>query len=148
MGPEQMDFAEFYQNSRDDCLRAILANVGSRDTAEDLMAEGFARAWVAWRKVSRHPAPEAVLLGDDAPPDLPASSDTTGSVVDGRIMAALLRLPSRQREVFALRVLLDLDTSVTAEVLGIAPGTVTAHLARAVRKLRNELMPDEEEAQL
>jgi RNA polymerase sigma factor (sigma-70 family) len=53
-------------------------------------------------------------------------------------MAALGRLPVRQREVITLRLLLDLDTETTAKVLGIAPGTVTAHLSRAVSTLRDQ----------
>ena len=43
-----------------------------------------------------------------------------------------------QREVIALRVFVDLDTKATAYVLGIAPGTVTAHLSRAAAALRRE----------
>jgi DNA-directed RNA polymerase specialized sigma24 family protein len=35
-------------------------------------------------------------------------------------MAALLRLPARQRQVVALRLFLDLDTAGTARVLGTA----------------------------
>ena len=54
-------------------------------------------------------------------------------------MEVLARLPRRQREIVALRFFLDLDTATTAEVLGIAPGTVTAHLARAMTVLRDEL---------
>jgi DNA-directed RNA polymerase specialized sigma24 family protein len=54
-----MEFAEFYQSSRDDCLRIVLLNVGNRQLAEELVAEGFARAWVSWRKVRVHPAPQA-----------------------------------------------------------------------------------------
>jgi RNA polymerase sigma factor (sigma-70 family) len=54
-------------------------------------------------------------------------------------MAALNRLSARQREVIVLRVLLDLDTQSTAKVLGIAPGTVTAHLARAADALQRDL---------
>ena len=50
----------------------------------------------------------------------------------------LQRLPARQRQVVALRIFLDLDTAQTAEVLGIAPGTVTAHLTRALTALRTE----------
>ena len=42
-----------------------------------------------------------------------------------------MRLPARQRQVVALRLFLDLDTARTAQVLGIAPSTVKAHLARA-----------------
>ena len=53
----------------------------------------------------------------------------SGSTVDPRIMAAVMRLPARQRQVVALRLILDLDTGRTAEVLGIAPGTVMAHLS-------------------
>ena len=56
-------------------------------------------------------------------------------------MAALRRLPARQREVLALRIFLDLDTETTAKVLGIAPGTVMAHLSRAVAALRRDVPP-------
>jgi DNA-directed RNA polymerase specialized sigma24 family protein len=59
-----------------------------------------------------------------------------GGPVDPGIMAALLRLPARQRQVVALRLFLDLDTAGTAQVLGIAPGTVQAHLGRAMAALR------------
>lgn len=55
-------------------------------------------------------------------------------------MAALLRLPARQRQVVALRLLLDLDTAGTGQVLGIAPGTVQAHLGRAMAALRADLV--------
>ena len=70
-----------------------------------------------------------------------AAGDGTDSLIDPRIMAALLRLPTRQRQVVALRLFLDLDTGRTAELLGIAPGTVKEHLARALASLRNELIP-------
>lgn len=62
--------------------------------------------------------------------------------VDPTIMAALVRLPARQRQVVALRLFLDLDTARTAQVLGIAPSTVKAHLARALASLREDLMPE------
>ena len=52
-----------------------------------------------------------------------------------------MRLPARQRQVVALRLFLDLDTGRTGELLGIAPGTVKEHLARALASLRDELIP-------
>jgi DNA-directed RNA polymerase specialized sigma24 family protein len=55
-------------------------------------------------------------------------------------MAAVRRLPWREREVVALRLILDLDTETTAKHLGIAPGTVRAHLSRAVVALRQEVV--------
>ena len=76
--------------------------------------------------------------------DLPAG-DGADSLVDPRIMAALLRLPERQRQVVALRLFLDLDTARTAAALGIAPGTVQAHLGRAIAALRADLMPEQKE---
>lgn len=63
------------------------------------------------------------------------------STVDPQLMAALAALPERQRQVVVLRIFLDLDTAGTAQALGIAPGTVTAHLARAVAALRAQLAP-------
>ena len=57
-------------------------------------------------------------------------------------MAALLRLPGRQRQVIALRLILDLDTGGTAKVLGISPNTVMVHMARALATLRSDLVPE------
>jgi DNA-directed RNA polymerase specialized sigma24 family protein len=54
-------------------------------------------------------------------------------------MAALQRLPVRQRHVVAFRIILDLDTAGTAKALGIAPGTVKAHLSQGLATLRDEL---------
>jgi RNA polymerase sigma factor (sigma-70 family) len=59
--------------------------------------------------------------------------------LDAVTLTALRRLPARQREVIALRVFLDLDIETTARELDIAPGTVRAHLSRAVAALRNDL---------
>lgn len=154
MGQDESDFARFYETSRDACLRAVIASVGDRGLAEDLVAEAFARAWTSWRKVSQYTAPRGwvvrtalntgvswwrrrrreVALGDyDA-----AATANLGQSVDPAVIAAVRRLPTRQREVIALRVFLDLDTPTTAEILGIAPGTVKEHLSRAARALRCE----------
>jgi RNA polymerase sigma factor (sigma-70 family) len=162
MGSQRLDFAEFYRETRDECLRAVLVSVGDRDLAQELVDEAFARACASWRKVSNHPAPAAWVVRTalnenisrwrrrrrEVPvPDLGVFADLSGadrpagSAVDPRIMAALLRLPARQRQVVGLRVFLDLDTERTAQVLGVAPSTVKAHLARALGALRDDLVP-------
>lgn len=157
----QQDFAEFYRSAADECLRTVMVSIGDRDTAQELVDEAFARAWSSWRTVSRHPAPKAWVVRTalnagisrwrrrrrevsvpDPAADLPASSGAFASQVDPQIMAALMRLPARQREVVALRLILDLDTARTAEVLGIAPGTVMAHMGRAMAALRLDLQPE------
>jgi RNA polymerase sigma-70 factor (sigma-E family) len=151
---KQAEFTEFYESARDDCLRIVVVSVGDRELAEDLVAESFARAWMSWRTVRRHPAPRAwvvrtalnahvswwrrrrreMALGGH---DLPAPADQDAAL-DSAIVTALRRLPVRQRQVVALRLLLDLDTETTAQALGISPGTVGAHLHRAIGALRGD----------
>ena len=159
MSHENTEFAEFFQASWEPCLRAVVASTGSVQLAEDQVAEAFARAWLSWRKVRRHPAPRAwvvrtalnagaswwrrrrrelPLAGHDAA----APSDLDDGLDDG-LLTALRHLPGRQREVIALRVFLDLDIDTIAGHLGIAPGTVRAHLSRAVTTLRRELSPSQ-----
>jgi RNA polymerase sigma-70 factor (sigma-E family) len=154
---DETEFAEFFRASWDPCLRAVAASTGNVLLAEDQVAEAFARAWVSWRKVSHHPAPRAWVVrtalnagvswwrrrGRELPladHDV-AAPGSTGTGLDAAVLTALRRLPARQREVIVLRVFLDLDIETTASQLGIAPGTVRAHLSRAVTALRDELAP-------
>jgi RNA polymerase sigma factor (sigma-70 family) len=152
---DKAEFAEFFAASWDPCLRAVAASTGDMTLAEDQTAEAFARAWASWRKVSRHPAPRAwvvrTALNTGAswrqrrrretplPSHDIAQPDSQGTGIDAAVLTALRRLPPRQREVTVLRVFLDLDIDTTARQLGIAPGTVRAHLARAMAALRDEL---------
>jgi DNA-directed RNA polymerase specialized sigma24 family protein len=57
------------------------------------------------------------------------------------LLTAVWRLPSRQREVIALRIFLDLSTATFARQLGIEAGTVRMHLSRGVAALRHEFTP-------
>jgi hypothetical protein len=84
-----------------------------------------------WRRRRRE-----VLVADPGRiAHLPTVEGEAIGSVDPRMMTALLRLPIRQRQVVALRLFLDLDTGRTAEVLGVAPGSVQAHLGRALAAL-------------
>ncbi len=154
MSRDETGFAEFFQESWEPCLRAVAATTGDMLLAEDQVAEAFARAWVSWRKVSRHPAPRAWVVrtalnagasrwrrhARELPlADHDAAAPSRETALDGALLIALRRLPARQREVIVLRVFLDLDIETTARELAIASGTVRAHLSRAVTALRNEL---------
>ena len=155
MEQDQREFAEFYAAAWGDCLRIVMVSVADRPLAEDLVAEAFTRAWASWQKVRGLAEPRAwvircamnarvswwrryrheVTLGNQ---------DTTAATsqdlaLDGSLVAALRRLPVRQREVIALRLLLDLDTSTTAGMLGMSASTVTTHLHRAVGALRRDI---------
>ena len=149
-------FEEFYLASRDSCLRAVLGVGVDPVDAEDAVAEAFARAWASWRKVSRHRAPQAWVVRTAMNANISrwrrarretplagydrVSLDRVESL-DRDLLTRLRGLPRRQREVIALRVFLDLDVAQTAAALGLAEGTVTAHMARAVATLRPQLMP-------
>lgn len=159
VGAQRARFTEFYRSFKDECLLTVLVSVGDRDTAQDLVAEAFARAWASWPRVSEHPAPQAwvvrtalnvgisrwrrrrreVTVANPAVTAGAAGVTQVPTGVDPVIMEALMRLPGRQRQVVALRLFLDLDTARTAEVLGVAPGTVQAHLGRAIATLRDDL---------
>ena len=159
MGHQKTEFAEFFQASWEPCLKAVVASTGSVQLAEDQVAEAFARAWLSWRKVRRHPAPRAwvvrtalntgaswwrrrihelPLAGHDA-----AAPHDADDGLDAALLTALRHLPDRQREVIALRVFLDLDIDTIAAHLEIAPGTVRVHLSRAMTTLRRELSPSQ-----
>jgi RNA polymerase sigma-70 factor (sigma-E family) len=153
------EFTEFYTSCRDDCLRIVLVSVGDRRLAEDLVAEAFTRAWLSWRKVREHPMPRAWVVRTalnthvswwrrrrreltvdgytaQALLDRTQPERSAGLDLDEALAAAIRGLPLRQREVIVFRVFFGLDTDATAKLLGIAPGTVGAHLHRALATLR------------
>ena len=157
MSQDNAEFADFFAASWDPCLRAVAASTGNMTLAEDQTAEAFARAWASWTKVAHHPAPTAwvvrTALNAGASwwrrrsKETPLASHDVGAAdsqaagLDTPLLTALRCLPSRQREVIVLRIFLDLDIDTTARHLGIAPGTVRAHLSRAMTALRSELAP-------
>jgi RNA polymerase sigma-70 factor (ECF subfamily) len=150
----QEEFASFYEASKDVCLRSVVAAGTDGAVAEEAVAEAFARAWASWSRVRKHPAPRAWVVRTALnyrvsrwrktrhEVELTTTSQPQQRAVDpqpsGRadLMLALEQLPQRQREVVVLRLFLDLDTQQTADTLGIASGTVTAHLHRAMTTLR------------
>ncbi|MDI1466255.1 sigma-70 family RNA polymerase sigma factor [Catellatospora sp. KI3] len=147
------DFAEFYLSGKDAVFRAVLAAGGNRAAAEDAVAEAYARACARWAVVREHPNPTGWVLVTalnvqrsvwrrlrrEVLGDVPERG--TQREPDGDLRKLLAALPRRQREVVALRLLADLSVAETAELLGIAEGTVTAHLHRALHSLRHQLEP-------
>ena len=71
----------------------------------------------------------------------PSTSDSP-DVASGRreaVLDALRALPTRQREVLALRYYLDLSEAQIADALGISRGAVKAHASRGSATLRGLL---------
>ncbi len=67
-------------------------------------------------------------------PDAPADSGEATDRLD--LVAALRRLPERQRAVVVLRYWEGLDVAQTAAALRISEGTVKSHTSRALAALR------------
>lgn len=154
-------FAEFYNANKDAVYQSVLLATRQPDRAEDAVAEAFARAYAKWATLQAHPAPRAWTVRTalnafrsgwriwrrevaDVPDVVALSPPDDG--LDPELAALVWRLPRRQRQVLALRVLADLDTARTAEALGISQKTVTVHLHRALTRLRAELEGSSREA--
>ena len=142
-------FEAFYRDALDPVYRAVLLATRHPERAEDAVHEAFARALARWDRVSEHENPRAwvirVALNYNSsawriwqreapePPDVAVEDELP---IDPWLLRALWRLPRRQRQVVALRGLLDLSAEQTAESLGITVGAVGAHLHRALGTLR------------
>jgi RNA polymerase sigma-70 factor (ECF subfamily) len=149
---DRTDFEQFFISTRDKIFRAVLVSLRDRGLAEDAVSEAFTRALANWPRVSGHSSPVAWVVkvalnyarSDRrrqlrSVPELPEIAVWDEAPTDPELVLLVLALPDRQRQVVALRILLDLSTQQTAELLSIAPGTVTAHLFRALARLETEL---------
>ncbi|MGL5827711.1 MAG: sigma-70 family RNA polymerase sigma factor [Nocardioides sp.] len=152
------EFADFYEQSRDRCLRAAMAYGMRPDRAEDAVAEAYAKAWASWGKVRRCAAPSAWVLRTAINADIsgwrrrrrevlvePHDTEAPHRADHGvDLEAAIGSLATRQREVIVLHYLLDLDVVSTARWLGLATGTVKAHLHAARNELRRQIESEKE----
>lgn len=154
-------FQELVESARPALLRVAQSVTGRREDAEDAVQASLLKAMGAWSRVAdqerwRQQAyvrqivvntcrsgwrkwGSRVVIGE-APER--AQSSRADAVVDRELVReALGRLPSRQRQVLALRYFEDLSEAEIARRLGCAPGTVKSSSARALRSLR-EMLPD------
>lgn len=86
--------------------------------------EGLALRLAATEEANQVPSPEVAVL-DRADAEA--------------LVAALGRLPERDRLVIAYRYLFEMSEAETAEALDVRPGTVKSRLSRALVRLRTEL---------
>ncbi|MBI5628966.1 MAG: RNA polymerase sigma factor [Candidatus Rokubacteria bacterium] len=96
------------------------------------------RRWQFWRKRPNQQDEELILAM--APSGSPDAEDRLfARQIALRLAAALDKLSARQRAVFTLRHYEDHSLEEIATVLALDVGTVKAHMARAVAKMRDEL---------
>lgn len=154
-------FEAFVTGRSTGLLRVAYLLAGDRDVAEDLLQVTLMRVARHWRAAEA--APEAyarrVLINlsrdrvrqgrrrvVEAPWDeaaIPVRDDDLAEQIARRalLIAALARLPDRQREVLVLRFYADLSVAETALTTGTSEGTVKSNTSRALARMR-ELLRD------
>jgi RNA polymerase sigma-70 factor (sigma-E family) len=148
----EQGFREFVEARSRDLLRTGWLLTGDWALAEDLVQTALLRCWPKWASIA---SPEAyvrkalvnaflswrrrrsagefvsVSMPDSATADLVGPADVRESV-----RAALAALAPRERAVVVLRYYADLSEAETAQMLGLAPGSVKRYAADALAKLR------------
>jgi RNA polymerase sigma-70 factor (ECF subfamily) len=156
------DFPSIAEAHLDDVYRYLLYVTANPSTAEDLTSETFERALKRWSQfdssrgsaqtwlcqLARSAALDHFRAEErrrrreerTAEPDRGAElelPDEYGPV----LRQALRTLSGAQREVIALRVVLELDAKTAARILGISPSACTTRLNRALAKLEQKVRP-------
>ena len=152
------EFEDFVRERGTRLQQAAWLLTGSRSLAEDLVQTALFRTWAHWNGVRDTNAREAYVRKamlntylswrrragfGEAPTDdvaLHGWSTAGAESADVRldILAALDRLPRRQRAVITVRYFLDLSVEETATTLGISTGAVKSQAHRAIATLRGD----------
>jgi RNA polymerase sigma-70 factor (ECF subfamily) len=146
---ERLRWESAYRTAYPRVYRGLIA-IGARpEEAEDALQDAFVKGlergprppvisvdgWIfvvatrAWRVRSireRVFLPWTLLLDREAPSD----------DMSREVLAALRRLPLRQRQIVVARYLIGLSQQETADLLGVARGTVSAATTQGIAALR------------
>jgi RNA polymerase sigma-70 factor (sigma-E family) len=158
---EERQFREFVAARSRSLLHTAYLLTGDWEQGRDLLQTALAATARRWSKVRDREQPEIYvrralyhaqvdrfrLLSwgretvTDTVPDQPSAQTDWADTVAQRqdIMAALRRLPKRQRAVIVLRYFEDRPDAEIATILGVAPGTVRSQTHKALASLRTTL---------
>jgi len=154
-------FAAVAEELLDDVYGYLLYLTRNRAVAEDLTGETFEAAFKKWRRFDpRRGTPRAWLLAIARTTALDwfradarrrkreeragvaerHDYDTTiGEGLSQELAESLKSLSAGEREVVALRIVLDLDGEEVARLLGISATAVSTRLSRALSKLEERM---------
>ncbi len=151
-------FAGFVRQSGASLLRTAVLLTGDGHLGEDFLQSVLAKVYLRWAAGHPPESPEAYVrtalvrgagrfrlwhrpwaesLTPETPERSTAPSDSDQQLRT-ELLAALRKLPTRQRTVIALRYFDDLSEAATANALGCSVGTVKTHAHRALAKLRHD----------
>ncbi len=160
MKPVTTSLADAAKRHLDDVYRYVLYLTRDPQAAEDLAAETFERAVRLWHRFDPARGSERTWLCQIArtaaldhlrAEERRRRRETRYANVPDRneeldertlspwLQSALGALSAADREVIALRVILDLDPASAGRVLGITPTACTTRLARALEKLERNV---------
>ena len=150
-----------YQGHALRLTRLAFLILGDRQTAEDVVQEAFCGLYRAWDRMPDHAhalgyVRASVLNGCRSalrrsrrvprPLAVPAAASAEATVLAGErrreTVAALRRLPPRQREALVLRYFADLPEQETAVAMGVSRGTVKSTTSRALAALARMLQEE------
>jgi RNA polymerase sigma-70 factor (sigma-E family) len=145
-----------YQGHAVGLIRLAVVMLGDRPAAEDVVQDAFAGLYRRWAKLTdpgKAPAylRSATMNGcrnelrrrirarrQPGEPVTDAASAEFAALVGEEhreVLAALRRLPGRQREALVLRFYLELTETEIAAAMGVSPGTVKSTTARGLAAL-------------
>jgi RNA polymerase sigma factor (sigma-70 family) len=155
----EMTFAQAAEEHLDDVYGYLAWFTSDRFAAEELTAETFERALRLWHRFDPQRGSARTWLGQVARtvaldhfrserrrtrreqlaalPDRVEAPFADGLSPD--LESALAALTAGEREVVALRIVLELDAGTAARVLGISATNCTTRLNRALKKLEEAL---------
>ena len=155
-------FADVAAAHLDDVYAYLLYMTRHHATAEDLTSETFERALRHWRRFDGRRGSARTWLCQiarttaldhfrtearrrrreerTAPPERVEAPLVEG--LSPALDEALGKLSAGEREVLALRVVLELDGESAARVLGISPTACSTRMSRALQKLQREMADD------
>jgi len=161
---ERPSFADVAERHLGDVYSYLLYLTRDRGAAEDLTGETFEKALRSWRRYDPRRASAKTWLCQIARSraldhlraesrrrrredayvrgEAPAAEPLFGEGLSPALERALAELSAAEREVIALRVLLELDGEATARLLGISPTACSTRLSRALQKLERKVEPD------
>jgi RNA polymerase sigma-70 factor (sigma-E family) len=149
-----------YQQHAVGLIRLAMVMIGDRAAAEDVVQDAFFGLYRNWFRLG-DPANALVYTrssvlngcrnalrtrarrgqrdhaaGVDTAPDLESAESQVLLTEEGRRMiAAIRKLPDRQREAIVLRFYLDMSEEEAANAMGVSRGTVKSTTSRAVAAL-------------
>lgn len=152
---DEADFRNFAESNMRSLRRTAFLLCGDWHHADDVVQTVLTKLYRNWPKIQRRERIEAYVrtmlvratfdrrrrlswhreITSAEPPETPSNHDHH---IEDRIvlLAALAKMPPRQRAVLVLRFWGDLDVADTAAALGCSEGTVKSQTARGLTHLR------------